>query len=115
MFSKDASVGARQMNVSTVENEAGDDAQRVINSIEPRSVAGLRDRAMVALLAYAGASIKEVVEMRIRDYLDGGQRAWVQLGFLNAARLIEISPRTRKYIDEYLMAANIKDDDSFSL
>jgi len=103
------------MDVPAAPIEAEDEVQRIIGSIEPRNVAGLRDRAIVALIAYAGASVQEVVEMRIRDYLDGGGRAWVQLGVLDTVRLIEITPRVREYIEEYITAANIRGEDSFSL
>ena len=103
------------MDVPAAPIEAEDEVQRIIGSIEPRNVAGLRDRAIVALIAYAGASVQEVVEMRIRDYLDGGGLAWVQLGVLDTARLIEITPRVREYIEEYITAANIRGEDSFSL
>ena len=106
------------MDVPPAPIEAEDEVQRIIGSIEPRNVAGLRDRAIVALIAYAGASVQEVVEMRIRDYLDGGGRAWVQLGVLDTVRLIEITPRVREYIEEYITAANIpniRGEDSFSL
>jgi hypothetical protein len=66
------------------------------------------------LIAHAGGFLEEVIDMRIRDYLDGGNRAWVQLGVGDAARLIEIRPRVRQHIEEYITAANIRDDDSFS-
>jgi integrase len=99
---------------AATQNDAEDEAQRIIDSIQPRSVAGLRDRAIIALIAYAGGFLEEVVDMRIRDYLDGGNRAWVQLGIGDTVRLVEISPRIREYIEQYIAAANIRDNDSFS-
>jgi integrase len=40
---------------------------------------GLRDRALIALMAYTFARIGAAVAMRVEDYFVQGRRSWVRL------------------------------------
>lgn len=58
---------------------AADEARILLNSIDTRSVVGLRDRALIALMACTFARIGAAVGMRVEDYYIQGRRGWVRL------------------------------------
>ena len=45
----------------------------------PRTVVGLRDRALIAVMSFAFARVGAVVAMRVEDYYPKGKRWWVRL------------------------------------
>jgi site-specific recombinase XerD len=86
----------------------GDEAKKLIDSIDVSTVAGLRDRALIALLIYSFARISAALHMNVEDYYPQGKRWWVRLHEkggkqheMPAHHLLE------SYIDEYVKAAGI--------
>jgi integrase len=84
--------------------------QRLIDVIEPRTLANLRDRAIIAVLGYAWAPLNAVLAMRVRDYYWSGDCRWVRLVDRGTERRELAARRLQEYMDEYLAAAGIEDE-----
>ncbi len=57
----------------------GDEAKKLIESIDVSTVVGLRDRALIALLVYTFARVSAALHMNIDDDYPQGKRWWVRL------------------------------------
>jgi integrase/recombinase XerD len=55
-----------------------DQARELLDSIDVSTVVGLRDRALIALIALMAYSLAAVA-MRVEDYFATGKRWWVRL------------------------------------
>jgi site-specific recombinase XerD len=89
----------------------GDEARRLLDSIDASTVVGLRDRALIALLIYTFARISAALHMNVEDYYPQGKRWWVRLHEkggkqheMPAHHLLEA------YVDAYVTAAGIGPD-----
>ena len=51
----------------------------MVNSIDVTTLVGLRDRALIGIMAYSFARVSAVVSMRVEDYYSAGRRWWVRL------------------------------------
>jgi site-specific recombinase XerD len=56
-----------------------DQARTLLDSINVSTLVGLRDRALIALMAYSFARISAAVAMDVEDYHPKGKRWWVRL------------------------------------
>lgn len=88
-----------------------DEAQRLIDAIEVRTIAGLRDRAIIGIMGYAQASVDSVISMQVRDYYSLGDRRWVWLRENGIERYEIVDRRLEPHIDAYLAAAAIAADE----
>jgi integrase/recombinase XerD len=86
----------------------GDEAKKLIDSIDVSTIVGLRDRALIALLIYSFARISAALHMNVEDYYPQGKRWWVRLHEkggkqhdMPAHHLLEA------YLDEYVKTAGI--------
>jgi integrase/recombinase XerD len=88
-----------------------DEARALIAAIDPSSLTGLRDRALIGVMIYTFARIGAVLQMNVGDYFSEGRRGWVRLhekgGKEHEAPCI---PKLESYLDEYIAAAGIGDD-----
>ena len=89
----------------------GDEARKLLESIDTSTVVGLRDRALIALLIYTFARVSAALHMNVGDYYAQGKRWWVRLHEkggkqheMPAHHLLET------YIDAYVTAASIGTD-----
>jgi site-specific recombinase XerD len=57
----------------------GDEAKKLLDSIDVSTIVGLRDRALVALLVYTFARVSAALHMNVEDYYPQGKRWWVRL------------------------------------
>ncbi|MCC6970183.1 MAG: tyrosine-type recombinase/integrase [Phycisphaerales bacterium] len=57
---------------------SGAEARRLLDSIDTRTLAGLRDRAMIAVMIYTFGRVSAVVGMDVDDYHMNGARRWVR-------------------------------------
>ena len=57
----------------------GDEAKKLIDSIDVSTIVGLRDRALIALLVYTFARVSAALHMNVEDYYPQGKRWWVRL------------------------------------
>ena len=86
----------------------GDEAKKLLDSIDVSTIVGLRDRALIALLVYTFARVSAALHMNVEDYYPQGKRWWVRLHEkggkqheMPAHHLLE------HYIDAYVTAAGI--------
>jgi site-specific recombinase XerD len=56
-----------------------EEARALLDSIEPSSLIGLRDRALIALMVYTFARVGAALKMRIEDVYAQGRRTWIRL------------------------------------
>jgi site-specific recombinase XerD len=57
----------------------GDEAKRLLDSIDVSTVVGLRDSPLIALLVYTFARVSAALHMNVEDYYPQGKRWWVRL------------------------------------
>lgn len=57
----------------------GEDARRLLASIDTNTHAGLRDRALIALMVYSFARIGATLAMKVEDVYTQNRRLWVRL------------------------------------
>jgi site-specific recombinase XerD len=50
------------------------EVQKLLNAVETSTQTGLRDRALLATLAYTFARIGSVVNLKVEDYYPSGKR-----------------------------------------
>jgi site-specific recombinase XerD len=94
----------------------GDEARKLLDSIDVSTVVGLRDRALIALLIYSFARISAALHMNVEDYYPQGKRWWVRLHEkggkqheMPAHHLLE------QYLDAYMTAAGLAGEKSTPL
>jgi site-specific recombinase XerD len=58
---------------------SAEEARKLLDSIDPSSAVGLRDRALIALMVYTFARIGAALKMRIEDVYVQKRRSWVRL------------------------------------
>ena len=56
-----------------------DEARDLLAAIDRRSLPGLCDRALIAIMVYTLARVGAVVQMNVCDYFSQGRRGWVRL------------------------------------
>ena len=83
----------------------------LIKAIDTSHVVGLRDRALIGLMAYSFARIGAAVAMRVEDYYPKSKRWWVRL-HEKGGKLHELPAHhlLEEYLDAYIEAAGIGDD-----
>lgn len=85
------------------------DSPRAIAAMGPRNIGESRDRAILALIAYAHASPEAIIQMRVKDYYHLADRFWVSLAQYNrTVRHQQVRPKLKMCLDEYLAAAQIE-------
>jgi site-specific recombinase XerD len=84
--------------------------QRLIDAIEPGTIANLRNRAIIGMMGYASASIDAVLGMQVQDYYTLGYRRWVRLTENGTERREMVDRKLETVMDEYLKAARIENE-----
>ena len=84
------------------------EARKLLDSIDVTTVVGLRDRALIGLMAYSFARVGAAVTMRVEDYFATGKRWWVRLHEKGGKRHeMPAHHNLEAYLDAYLHAAGI--------
>jgi integrase/recombinase XerD len=83
------------------------ECRSLLDGIDTATVAGLRDRALIAVMTYSFARVGAVVGMRVRDYYSQGRRAWFRL-HEKGGRFHQVPAHHNAvaYTDEYLAATS---------
>ena len=55
------------------------EARRLLEAIDPGTLAGLRDRALVSVMLYSFARVSAVIGMRRQDYFRQERQGWLRL------------------------------------
>lgn len=88
---------------------SGEEARRLLDSINTSHVVGLRDRALIALMVYSFARVSAVVQMYVRDYYANGKRFRLRLHEKGGKfHEVPVHHNAEAYLDEYLEAAGIE-------
>jgi site-specific recombinase XerD len=90
-----------------------DEARNLLDSIDVTTLVGLRDRALIGIMAYSFARVSAVVSMRVEDYFSAGKRWWVRLHEKGGKRHeMPCHHNLEAYVDAYLQAAKLLEERS---
>jgi site-specific recombinase XerD len=86
-----------------------DQARRLLGSISLDSVAGLRDRAVVAVLIYTAARAGAIAKLRLGDFVSDGTQYLLRFAEKGGkARSIPVRHNLELFIRDYLLAAGLE-------
>lgn len=87
------------------------EARRLLDSIDVTKIIGLRDRALIAVMAFSFARIGATLGMQVRDYYQEANHGWFRLhekgGKLHC---VPAHPKAEHYLRAYLDEAGIAED-----
>lgn len=87
------------------------EARELLDSIDTTTHAGLRDRALIALMAYSFARIGAALSMRVDDVYTQERRLWVRLHEKNGKdHEMPCHHHLERYLAEYLDATGLGSD-----
>ncbi|MFO0814113.1 MAG: tyrosine-type recombinase/integrase [Gemmatales bacterium] len=85
-----------------------DDARLLMESIDSKTLVGLRDRALIGVMIYSFARVGAVVALQVSDYYQQGKRSWIRLhekgGKVHA---LPMHHKAEEYLDAYSAMAGI--------
>ena len=88
-----------------------EEARRLLDSIDTRTPAGLRDRALIALMVYSFARIGAALGMKVEDAYTQNRRLWVRLREKGGKRHeMPCHHNLEAYLDAYLDGAGLRED-----
>lgn len=88
-----------------------EEARQLLDSMDTSTIAGKRDRAMIATMLYTFARIGAVTAMDVEDYEQRGRRMWINLREKGGRRHAVPAHHTlEEYVDDYVSAAGIGHD-----
>ena len=88
-----------------------EEARLLLASIDGPDLAGLRDRALIAVMVYSFARVSAVVRMEVEDYYQQGKRWWLRLQEKGGKHhALPVHHTAEAYLDTYLDAAGIADE-----
>lgn len=79
-----------------------DEVSRLLDSIDPATPKGGRDRALYELMYSSGARVSEVVGMELGDANLSDRLAWIRRGKGGKERVVPFGPIAASYLDNYL-------------
>jgi len=87
---------------------SADQARQLLDAIDISTIAGLRDRALIAIMVYSFARVSAVIGMTGDDYYPDGKRWWFRL-HEKGGKFHEVPAhhKAEEYVDAYLEAAGI--------
>jgi len=84
---------------------SAEEARQLLDSIDTESLAGLRDRALIAIMVYSFARVSAAVSMRVEDYFQEGKRSWFRLHEKGGKEhVVPAHHNAQAYLDGYLQA-----------
>ncbi|HEY6262156.1 MAG TPA: tyrosine-type recombinase/integrase [Nitrospiraceae bacterium] len=85
---------------------SAEEARELLDSIDVGTVAGLRDRALIAVMVYSFARVGAVVAMNVEDYFRQRKRWWFRL-HEKGGKLHDVPAhhQAMEYVDAYLKGA----------
>jgi integrase/recombinase XerD len=87
------------------------EARRLLDKIDTGTVIGLRDRALIGMMAFSFARVGAALGMRVEDYYREGTQRWLRL-HEKGGRLhcVPAHPKAVRYLDAYISASGIAVD-----
>ncbi len=88
-----------------------EEARALFDSIDPGTLTGLRDRALMAVMTYSFARVGAVVKMEVRDYYTQGKRSFFRLHEKGGKfHQVPVHHKAAELVDAYIEAAGIAQD-----
>src|SRR3954469_22818209 len=92
------------------------EARELLDSMDPSNLIRLRDRALVAVMAFSFARVSAVVNLKVEDYFPQKKRWWLRLREKNGkVNEMPCHHKLEAYLDDYIDAAGIGTDRKGSL
>ena len=90
---------------------ASEEARELLASMDVTNLVRLRDRALIAVMAYTFARVSAVVGLTVEDYYPQKKRWWLRLREKNGkVNDMPCHHKLEAYLDEYIKAADIEED-----
>lgn len=90
---------------------SSEEARELLDSMDATSLVRLRDRALVAVMAFTFARVSAVVDLKVEDYYPQKKRWWLRLREKNGkANQMPCHHKLEAYLDAYIAAAGIRED-----
>ena len=87
------------------------EARQLLDSINGRTIIGLRDRALIGVMVYSFARVSAAIGMSVADYYPQGRRMRFRLHEKGGKHhAVPAHHNAERYLDEYLEAAGIGDE-----
>ena len=84
------------------------EARRLLEAIDPGTLAGRRDRALVSVMLYSVARVSAVIAMRRQDYFRQERQGWLRLHEKGGTRHdVPAHHRAAAALDDYLARAGL--------
>src|SRR5258705_6428968 len=84
------------------------EVQKLLNTVETSTHTGLRDRALLATLAYTFARIGSVVNLKVEDYYPSGKRFLLRFKEKGGKeKELPVHHKLEELLDEYLKATGL--------
>lgn len=97
-----------QVNQGKTPVLTADEARQLLESIDTSKMAGLRDKAIIALMVYSFARVGAVLAMNVDDYFLKGKRWWIRLHEKGGKyHEMPLHHKAENYLDAYIEAAGI--------
>lgn len=88
-----------------------EDCRRLLDAPDPTTPAGVRDRAILGMLAYSACRVGELARLSIRDYREsGGHKVLELFGKGGKERRVPLHAESVERLEEWLDIAGIRDD-----
>lgn len=95
---------------------SAEETGHLLHSIPTDSLTGLRDRALIGVLAYSIARVSAVISMNGEDYFPQGKRYWFRLHEKGGKyHEIPVHHQAEVYVDAYRETAGITDEKKMPL
>src|SRR6266849_2374148 len=87
---------------------SADQARQLLGSIDVTELSGLRDRALIGVMVYSFARVSAAATLRVEDYFENGNRAWLRLHEKGGKRHeVPCHHNLAAYLDAWIAAAGI--------
>jgi integrase/recombinase XerD len=88
-----------------------EDCRRLLDAPVAETPVGLRDRALLAILAYTGCRVGELAKLKVGSYKTSSGHSIIEIhGKGGKERLVPLHPEAFERLDAWLDAAAIRDD-----
>lgn len=109
---------AREVKTEKVRRTVGttpafevEDVAKLLASFDTSHAVGLRDRALVGVMAFGFSRISAIVNLRVKDYVQQGRRAFIRTHGKGGVEVeIPVHHQLAEYLDAYIEAAGITED-----
>jgi integrase/recombinase XerD len=83
-----------------------EETRQLLDAIDPTTIAGLRDRALIGVMVFSFARVGAVLAMNVDDYYPQGKRWWLGLHEKGGKHhQVPVHHKAQDYLDAYLQAA----------